>query len=59
MLKRHHFLNLAVMRENSSQVSKTIGDSRDIIYDLGNDKINSDIECQQKVDDLVKEHTSN
>lgn len=59
MLKRHHFHNLSVMREGSSQVSRCLGESRDIVYDLMNEKINTDMEYQQYLDEIITEHQSN
>ena len=47
------------MREGSSKVSKCLGESRDIVYDLMNEKINTDMEYQQYLDEIITEHQSN
>lgn len=47
------------MREGSSQVSRCLGESRDIVYDLMNEKINTDMEYQQYLDEIITEHQSN
>lgn len=59
MLKKHHFMNLSVMRENSFKIHKCLLESKDYVFDMMNEKINSSKDLSSKLNEIIEEHQSN